>query len=95
MHTACYTFVLHSSWSFVVVSEPLNGVFNDWFLVFGLPFKIYCDGCQALLYRGDTPKPPYEIIEDNNGKCPNCSRKLSVEPISFEVKPVEEATITA
>ena len=47
-------------------------------------------GCQALLHRGETPKPPYEIIEDNNGKCPNCSRRLSIEPINFEVKPIEE-----
>ncbi|KXH75837.1 MAG: hypothetical protein AM326_08560 [Candidatus Thorarchaeota archaeon SMTZ-45] len=55
-----------------------------------MPFKIYCDGCQTLLYFGETPKAPYEIIEDNNGRCPKCARKLASEPISLEVKPMRE-----
>lgn len=36
-------------------------------------------------------KSPYEIVEGFEGKCPNCGRKLSYIPKTFEVKPVDEA----
>ncbi|MCK4320800.1 hypothetical protein KAW11_04205 [Candidatus Bathyarchaeota archaeon] len=34
-------------------------------------------------------KPPYEIIEIFNGKCPNCGKKLSHIPMQVEIKPVD------
>jgi hypothetical protein len=42
------------------------------------------------LYEGAELKPPDEIIQKHNGKCPNCGKKLSSIPIDVEVKPTTE-----
>lgn len=39
-------------------------------------------------------KPPYEIVEKYEGKCPNCGKKLSHIPKNFEVKPVDETKLS-
>jgi hypothetical protein len=41
------------------------------------------------LYEGEELKPPDEIIKQHDGKCPKCSKKLSLLPIDVEVKPVK------
>jgi len=55
---------------------------------FGLPQRVVCHGCAHVLYEGSELKPPDEIISENGGKCPKCSRKLSLLPIDVEVKPL-------
>jgi len=55
-----------------------------------MPQQIICQGCGELLYEGTDLKPPDEIIQRYNGKCPKCGRKLSIVPTSVEVKPVRE-----
>ena len=54
-----------------------------------MPLKIHCYGCGAPLYEGEEIKPPYEIIEKNEGRCPNCHRKLSHVPKTVEVISIE------
>lgn len=51
-----------------------------------LPQRILCHQCGAILYEGLELKPPDEIIQKYNGKCPKCGRKLSVIPANVEVK---------
>jgi DNA-directed RNA polymerase subunit RPC12/RpoP len=54
-----------------------------------MPQKVVCQDCNHVLYEGDELKPPDEIIQKHNGKCPNCGRKLSFIPQNVEVKPVK------
>lgn len=35
-------------------------------------------------------RPPDEIIQDYDGKCPKCGRKLSFTPKEVEVKSIEQ-----
>ena len=49
-----------------------------------------CHKCSAILYESIELKPPDEIIQSYDGKCPNCGKKLSYIPKNFEVKPVDE-----
>ena len=50
-----------------------------------MTLKVYCDECGAVLYEGERLKSPFEIIEDYEGRCPNCHRKLSHIPLTVEV----------
>jgi len=54
-----------------------------------MPQKIICKHCGAVLYDGTDLKPPDEIAQKHNGKCPKCGRKLSLIPIDVEVKPAK------
>ncbi len=36
-------------------------------------------------------RPPDEIIQEYDGKCPKCGRKLSYTPKEVEVKSVEKS----
>jgi DNA-directed RNA polymerase subunit RPC12/RpoP len=54
-----------------------------------MPQKVVCQGCGYELYNGPELKPPDEIIQKHNGKCPNCGRKLSFIPQNVEVKPMK------
>jgi len=56
-----------------------------------MPLRVICQDCGVVLYEGAELKPPYEIIETFNGKCPNCGRKLSHIPTQVEIKPVTGA----
>ncbi|UCF59291.1 MAG: hypothetical protein JSV15_02455 [Candidatus Bathyarchaeota archaeon] len=56
-----------------------------------MPLRVICHGCGVVLYEGAELKPPYEIIEIFNGKCPTCCRKLSHIPTQVEIKPVNGA----
>jgi len=56
-----------------------------------VPLRVICQDCGIVLYEGAELKPPYEIIEIFNGKCPNCGKKLSHIPTQVEIKPVTGA----
>jgi len=51
-----------------------------------MPLRVICQKCKSVLYDGKDLKPPYEIIQDYNGRCPNCGKKLSQMPIDFEIE---------
>lgn len=54
-----------------------------------MPQRVICQQCKEILYEGDELKPPEEIIQSNDGKCPKCGRKLSLIPTTVDVKAVE------
>jgi len=50
-----------------------------------LPQKVICEKCGFVLYEGTELKPPDEIIQTNDGKCPNCCKKISFIPKKVDV----------
>jgi len=52
-----------------------------------MPQQVVCDECGEILYKGIELKPPDEIIQLHNGRCPKCGKKLSYMPIKVDVKP--------
>ena len=54
-----------------------------------MPQRVICRECNAVLYEGGDLKPPDEVIQQHNGKCPKCGKKLSFMPTDVEVKPAE------
>ena len=54
-----------------------------------LPQRVICQGCNFVLYEGAELKPPDEILQNYEGKCPKCGKKLSLLPIDVEVKPMK------
>ena len=57
-----------------------------------VPQRVICEECGALLYYGAELKPPDEIIQTYDGKCPKCGRRLSFVPKNAEVKPADETS---
>lgn len=57
-----------------------------------MPLRVLCERCNFTLYEGDELKPPYEIIEEYDGRCPRCAKKLSYIPERFEIRPVERVS---
>jgi ribosomal protein S27AE len=55
-----------------------------------LPEIVVCGKCGYILYNGADLKPPSEILQLFNEKCPECGEKLSSSPLNFEVKPAGE-----
>jgi hypothetical protein len=55
-----------------------------------MPERVICQGCSHVLYEGAELKPPDEIIQKYNGKCPKCSRKLSLLPTDVQVLPLKK-----
>jgi len=55
-----------------------------------VPQLVICHKCGAILYESIELKPPDEIIQSYDGKCPTCGKKLSYIPKHFEVKPIDE-----
>lgn len=53
---------------------------------FEMPQRIICYGCNHILYEGLELKPPDAILQEYNGNCPKCGRKLSLLPVNVEVK---------
>jgi DNA-directed RNA polymerase subunit RPC12/RpoP len=51
-----------------------------------LPQQVICEKCGFILYEGTDLKPPDEIIQTHEGKCPKCDRKISFVPKKVEVK---------
>jgi DNA-directed RNA polymerase subunit RPC12/RpoP len=54
-----------------------------------MPQLIICEQCGATLYNGLDLKPPDEILQEHDGKCPKCGKKLSFTPKNIEVKQAE------
>ncbi|HTY75543.1 MAG TPA: hypothetical protein VMD05_08260 [Candidatus Nanoarchaeia archaeon] len=54
-----------------------------------MPQRVLCHECKHVLYEGPELRPPDEIIHQYDGKCPKCSRKLSLLPLDVEVKPAK------
>jgi len=53
-----------------------------------MPQKVICQNCGFILYESVELKPPDEIIQSHNGKCPKCGKKLSFTPTNVDVKTV-------
>ena len=51
-----------------------------------MPQKVICEKCGFSLYEGSDLKPPDEIIQTHDGKCPECDNKISFVPKKVEVK---------
>ena len=54
-----------------------------------MPQRVICENCGEVLYEGEDLKPPEEIVQQYNGKCPKCGKKLSILPKSVEVRPAK------
>jgi DNA-directed RNA polymerase subunit RPC12/RpoP len=50
-----------------------------------VPQKVICEKCGFVLYEGSELKPPDEIIQTNDGKCPKCGKKISFIPKKVDV----------
>lgn len=61
--------------------------FVNFMEVTGMPQCVICHECRHVLYNGKDLKPPDEIIQQHDGKCPNCGKKLSLLPIDVEIRP--------
>jgi len=55
-----------------------------------MPQKILCTSCNASLYDGFELESPLEIVQRNGGVCPKCGRKLSFDPDTIKIIPVEQ-----
>jgi hypothetical protein len=52
-----------------------------------MPQRVTCNDCGHILYQGLDIKPPDEISQMYNGKCPQCGRTLSIIPTTVQVQP--------
>ena len=88
--SSVFSFAFLSTPKDVIASIHLNSSqFPGSFCEIAMPLKVRCDRCGTILYEGRDVKPPYEIIQDCEGKCPHCHRKLSYVPKAVEVLPIE------
>ncbi|MBC7131088.1 hypothetical protein H5T51_07730 [Candidatus Bathyarchaeota archaeon] len=56
-----------------------------------MPQRVLCHECGYVLYEGEELKPPDEILQRYDGKCPGCGRKLAFLPLNVEVEPVNRS----
>ncbi|UCE16525.1 MAG: hypothetical protein JSV12_02635 [Candidatus Bathyarchaeota archaeon] len=54
-----------------------------------LPQQVVCEECGRILYDGVDLRPPEELIQEYDGKCPKCGKKLSFAPKKIEIKSVK------
>ena len=57
-----------------------------------MPQRAVCQDCGCILYEDIDLKSPDEIIQQHDGKCPSCGKKLIFVPEKIDVKPVEQVT---
>ncbi|RLE81149.1 MAG: hypothetical protein DRJ52_04810 [Thermoprotei archaeon] len=50
-----------------------------------MPERIVCSKCNFVLYKGNDPVPPEEIIKKYGGRCPRCLSRLSITPRAMEI----------
>jgi DNA-directed RNA polymerase subunit RPC12/RpoP len=55
-----------------------------------VPQQVICEKCGFTLYEGSELKPPDEIIQMHEGKCPKCGKKISFMPKKVEVKSADD-----
>lgn len=60
-------------------------------VITNMPERILCHRCSFVLYKGDEPVPPEEIVKRYGNRCPRCLAKLSTNPIKIEIKIKEKA----
>jgi len=53
-----------------------------------MPQKIICNNCKKILYEEPELKFPQEVIQELNGSCPHCGKKLmfSSERVEISLK---------
>jgi len=51
-----------------------------------MPERILCHRCSFVLYKGDEPVSPEEIVKRYGNRCPRCLAKLSTNPIRIDIK---------
>jgi predicted RNA-binding Zn-ribbon protein involved in translation (DUF1610 family) len=56
-----------------------------------VPQKVICEKCGFVLYAGTELKPPDEIIQMHEGKCPECGNEISFIPKKVEVTAANDA----
>ena len=56
-----------------------------------MPQQVLCEECGQVLYQGSELKPPDEIIQTHDGRCPKCNKKISIVPKKVEVKSAEDS----
>jgi DNA-directed RNA polymerase subunit RPC12/RpoP len=54
-----------------------------------MPQLVICHKCGTTLYEGENLKPSDEIIQEYDGRCPSCNKRLSYVPKTIEVKPFD------
>jgi len=54
-----------------------------------LPQRTKCKKCGEILYADINLKPPHEIFNRFNGRCPKCGSKLSSRPIKVEIQTIK------
>ena len=57
-----------------------------------MPQRVLCLECGFVLYEDIDLKAPDEIIQQHDGRCPSCGKKLIFVPENIEVKSAEEAS---
>jgi len=54
-----------------------------------MPQRILCENCEEILYAGTDLRPPEEVIQQFNGKCPKCGKRLFFSSDKIEIKPIQ------
>ena len=54
-----------------------------------MPQRIICEGCGEAIYDSIELKPPEELIQQLDGKCPKCGKKLVFNHEKVEIKGIE------
>jgi predicted nucleic-acid-binding Zn-ribbon protein len=55
-----------------------------------LPESVICEKCGNVFYVGNELRLPEDFIQQNDGQCPKCGKKLTFNPEKVEIKIVEE-----
>ena len=58
-----------------------------------LGVSVVCHGCGKSLYEGRDMIPIYRLRIKTNGRCPECGRKLSVEPLKITCEKTDDAEV--
>ncbi len=51
-----------------------------------MPQKVFCERCGTVLYNDLELRPPDEIIQQLDAKCPGCGKKLEFASNRVEIK---------
>ena len=54
-----------------------------------VPQKVVCEGCGEVLFNGSKLRPPDEVIQELDGKCPYCEKLLGFNPDKVEINILE------
>jgi len=59
-----------------------------------VPERIFCGVCHLIFYEGEVLISPLDIVEENDGKCPNCGKELDFLFSGIVIKPIKKITVT-